>query len=208
MKVNSGFAKGSDESAVAHFGNRRMTVNPGWFRGNNPRFRPVKPAMLSPEAIKSFILDGWTPPGPVISKNTRVLAFGGLCFAGNIAKHLEKAGFNLLSDGPREDGVFTIGCDEGIVNTFTMRQLMEWVYEGKQPIEPLWRDADSLYAFEDRHRARMRATFDSAEVFIVTLGLSEVWYDKQTGNVFSSNIPRKLYDKSKHGSGSLPSRRE
>ena len=33
-------------------------------------------------------------------------------------------------------------------------------------------------------RDRTRAIFDRTDVFIITLGLSEVWSNKQTGEVF------------------------
>ena len=36
------------------------------------------------------------------------------------------------------------------------------------------------------------------EVFILTFGLSEVWYDEPTGNVFWRTIPKDVYDPERH----------
>jgi hypothetical protein len=207
--VKAGFGKHGDGETVA-FGERKLSVNSGWFRGNAARYRPDKRSLLSPETMKDAILDGWIPAAPVITKRTRVLAFGS-CFAANIAQHLREAGFNLIGasenseaeaeSGEGEENVYTVACNEGIVNTFTIRQLMQWVYTGETPAQPLWRkkEGKELYAFSDLHRQRTRELFDSAEVFIITLGLSEVWYSKETGEVFSSTIPRDAFDEQKYG---------
>lgn len=48
-------------------------------------------------------------------------------------------------------------------------------------------------------RERTRAIFDKTDVFVITLGLSEVWYNKQTGDVFWRAIPRSKFDPSRHG---------
>lgn len=193
------FGEGDREHVEINLGGRRQAVNSGWFRGGEARYRRRKSAMLSPEAVQEAILDGWIPPAPVIDKNTRILTFGS-CFAGNIARHLGAAGFNLVGEKDAGGDVFLVACNEGIVNTFTIRQMFEWVYRNKAPHEPMWREAGStLHRFSEDQRLKTRALFDSAEVFIITLGLSEVWYNRETGDVFSSSIPRSIYDESKHG---------
>lgn len=202
-RIRSGFDKilGDGALVVTGFGGRKQTINSGWFRGHEPRYRPPKSALLAPEAVSAAILDGWAPPAPLIDKSTRLLTFGS-CFAGNIAKHLSAAGFNLVGKGENASsgGIYVVECNEGIVNTFTMRQMFEWVYHGKTPNEPTWRESGSdLYKFSEDKRAATKALFDSADVFIITLGLSEVWYNKTTGDVFSSNIPRAIFDEAIHG---------
>jgi hypothetical protein len=202
--VKAGFSD-VREAQSATFGERKVSVNSGWFRGESARFRPPKAALLSPEALKEAILDGWVGDSPIIDRGTKILAFGS-CFAANIARHLGDAGFNLIGADEKEkdeqnESIWTVACNEGIVNTFTIRQLTEWIYNNKAPKQPLWKEKQSkqLYAFSEPHRLRTRKLFDTAEVFIITLGLSEVWYDKSNGEVFSASIPRKVFDEQKYG---------
>lgn len=48
-------------------------------------------------------------------------------------------------------------------------------------------------------RDATRQIFDATDVFIFTLGLSEVWYDKLTDEVFWRAIPSQVYDPERHG---------
>ena len=41
--------------------------------------------------------------------------------------------------------------------------------------------------------------FSSSDVIILTLGLSEVWYDKTTNEVYWRAVPLKDFDEEKHG---------
>ena len=204
MKIFKSGYSSVREAQTANFGERRVSVNSGWFRGGSARYRPPKTALLSPEFLKKAILDGWVGDAPVINRGTKVLTFGS-CFAANIARHLGDAGFNLIGANEnreeQNESVWTVACNEGIVNTFTIRQLTEWIYNNKTPNQPLWKkkEGKELYAFSDAHRQRTRKLFDSAEVLIITLGLSEVWYNKGTGEVFSSTIPRSLFDEETYG---------
>jgi hypothetical protein len=193
--LSTGFRTERDGETV-EVGGQRLKVNAGWFRGGQARYRPNKAGLLSPEAIKESILDGWLPPQPFIDKGSPILAFGS-CFASNIAKHLSGAGFNLV--GAEQRDVYLMVCNEGIVNTFTIRQMVEWVFDGKLPHVPVWREGHGLHAFDEPERVKTKALFDQAQVLIITLGLSEVWYDKTTGDVFSATIPRADFDETKHG---------
>jgi len=40
--------------------------------------------------------------------------------------------------------------------------------------------------------------FDETDVYILTLGLSEVWHDEQTGGVFWRTIPKDAFDPARH----------
>jgi hypothetical protein len=205
MKIDAGFDRGDREQMQASVADQEVRVGAAWFRGSAARYRPRKANVVSPEHVKSAILDGWLPPRPVIDKRTRILTFGS-CFAGNIARHLTAAGFNLVGEksrsamGEQSKSVYLVVCNEAIVNTFTIRQLFQWIYENKIPNEPTWRDeGSSLYRFTEEKRKQTAAIVDESEVLIITLGLSEIWYNKQNGDVYSSSIPRDLFDDSKHG---------
>src|SRR5665213_3583836 len=87
-----------------------------------------------------------------------------------------------------------------MVNSYAIRQQFEWAFEGRQFSEGLWRDkTGQLLRPEVEVREETLAIFQSAEVFILTLGLSDVWYDKQTGEVFWRAIPADTFDAEKYG---------
>jgi len=41
--------------------------------------------------------------------------------------------------------------------------------------------------------------FDNTNVFIITLGLSEIWYDKKTGDVFWRSVSKQSFNPDRHG---------
>jgi hypothetical protein len=47
-------------------------------------------------------------------------------------------------------------------------------------------------------RAQTREVILGADVFILTLGLSEVWYERDSGDVFFGAVPSELFDDAKH----------
>lgn len=63
-----------------------------------------------------------------------------------------------------------------------------WISEGKEVAS---RDAEI--------REATRAIIAATEVFILTLGLSEIWYDKPTGDAFWRAVPAALFDPDRHG---------
>jgi hypothetical protein len=92
-----------------------------------------------------------------------------------------------------------VACGEGMVNSFVIRQQFEWAWEGKVFDQPLWHGykAES-YGYDPEVQAETRRIFDETDVFILTFGLSEVWYDEPTGNVFWRTIPKDAYDPARH----------
>ena len=86
-----------------------------------------------------------------------------------------------------------------MVNTYAIRQQFEWAWEGKVPEVSLWHGYDGQeFGYDEAIRLETKRIFDAAEVFIVTLGLSEVWYDEPTGHVFWRAVPKENFDPSRH----------
>ena len=52
---------------------------------------------------------------------------------------------------------------------------------------------------DDAIREATRDIIASTRVFIITLGLSEIWYDKPSGEAFWRAIPAQLFDPARHG---------
>lgn len=188
------------EQSSIQVGNQNLNVNSGWWRGENANFLPNKSGFSDLKSMEEAFLTGWLPQAPFIEHDTKVLTFGS-CFAGNIARYLSNAGYSLAAQQGTEDkqNVYVISCNEGIVNTFTMRQMFEWMYLDKRPETTLWHEKSvAAYAFTEENRQDTLALFKDTEVFIITVGLSEVWYDKETGGVYSRAIPRAEYDENRH----------
>ena len=183
---------------VAEQGRDVKTAHFSWYRGEATNYNPTKLNLFERNAIDDYILKGWQPAAPFISKDTPVVAFGS-CFAGHVSRYLRERGFNILGKGLRRNA-YIIRFGEGMVNTFAIRQQFEWAFEGRGFNEGLWHDkGGELLRPEPEVREQTLDIFRSAEAFILTLGLSEVWYDKETGEVFWRAIPSDAFDPQRHG---------
>ncbi len=169
-----------------------------WYRGEHTHFGPTKINLRERDAVDQYILRGWLPDQPFVSKNTPIVAFGS-CFAGHISRYLSERGYRVLGKDLRRSA-YVIRFAEGMVNTFAIRQQFEWAFEGRDLEEGLWHDPSGrLVRPEHEIREETLGIFQTADVFILTLGLSEVWYSKETGGVFWRAIPADVFDPEKHG---------
>lgn len=182
-------------------------AHPSWYRGETCNFNPTKRALRDAGGLEEFVLKGWMPSRPFISRDMPVTAFGS-CFAQNISRWLMRQQYSTgerlaltRRDAPLDIyNSHVVRFGEGIVNTFALRQQFEWALEGKQFAEDLWYGSKGeLAAYSDDTRMQTRELFMTSEVFILTLGLSEVWCNKQTGEVFWRAIPKDKFDPSRHG---------
>jgi hypothetical protein len=182
---------------VVETGNDRRTEGSTWYRGEQVNFMPSRTNLFEKNAIRDYVLSGWLPPKPFIAKDHYITAFGS-CFAANVTQFLKRRGYKVIGDD--ESKSYVICCAEGMVNTYAVAQQFQWAYGEREFDESLWFDETGAEAVYDAGiRERTRAIFEQAEVFIVTLGLSEVWYSKKNGDVFWRAIPRSKFDPSRHG---------
>jgi hypothetical protein len=183
--------------AVSRQGQDFGSAHFSWYRGEHSNFGPSKINLWERDAIDKYILSGWLPEAPFIAKTTPVVAFGS-CFAGHISRYLRERGYNLLGQGLKRSA-YVIRFGEGMVNSFAIRQQFEWALEGRAFAEGLWRDkTGELLRPEADIREETLQIFRSADVFILTLGLSEVWYDKASGDVFWRAIPADSFEPERH----------
>ncbi len=88
---------------------------------------------------------------------------------------------------------------EGMVNSLVIRQQFEWAWENKVFEQALWHGYKAEeFGYDEAVRLETKRLFDETEVFVLTFGLSEVWYDEPTGNVFWRTIPKDAYDPDRH----------
>ncbi len=169
-----------------------------WFRGDHTNLAPKKPRMIPEDAVSKWVLKGWLPETPAITPDTQITAFGS-CFAQNISNWLVKRNFRVLTGSDTPSDAYVVKMGEGMVNSFVIRQQFEWAWENKRFEGELWHGYDATsYGYDPEVQAQTRAIFDTTDVFILTFGLSEVWYDAPSGNVFWRTIPKDAYDPERH----------
>ena len=169
-----------------------------WFRGEHTNFNPRLGQLMSVDGPENFVLQGWLPDEPLIDKTTRITAFGS-CFAANISNWLSERNFRVLNRAEDSARAYVVTMGEGMVNSFVIRQQFEWAWENKVFEQALWHGYKAEeYGYDEEVRLETRRIFDETEVFVLTFGLSEVWYDEPTGNVFWRTIPKDAYDPARH----------
>lgn len=142
------------------------------------------------------------------------IATAGSCFAQHISRHLKKNGYNVLDVEPPPPGLpenqhqkfgFSM-YSARYGNIYTVRQLLqlaqevagEWspqnyiwekngkFYDALRPaVEPEGLDSPEEVA-ENRqyHVSKVKELFESLDLFIFTLGLTEMWVHKESGTVY------------------------
>ena len=154
--------------------------------------------MQRPEDVVEAVLRGWLPEAPCITPETRITAFGS-CFAANISSWLHRRNFRVLNKDEDASGAYVVSMGEGMVNSFVIRQQFEWAWENKVFDQPLWHGYKAEdFGHDEDVRLETRRIFDETDLFVLTFGLSEVWYDEPTGNVFWRTVPKQVHDPCRH----------
>jgi len=179
-------------------GERRLKADVTWYRGEHCNFLPDRKALSQSDALARYVGQGWLPARPFITKTDPITTFGS-CFAEHISSYLRRNGYTTADLG-RNLSSYVIRCGEGMVNSAAIAQQFQWAYREKEFNEPLWYDKAGKPAdYEETVRSDTREIFNRTTVFIITLGLSEVWYNKQSGEIFWRAIPKHRFDPSRHG---------
>ena len=168
-----------------------------WYRGAGAKFVPSRPMLKEPGAVERFVLDGWLPPKPLIDRDTPVTAFGS-CFASHVSKWLDARGYRVNgSDLDLDAHIIRFG--EGMVNSYAIHEQFQWALEGLSLEEGLWFGPGKEVALPSEEiREATRQILLGTRVFILTLGLAEIWVDKITGRAFWRAVPANLFDETRH----------
>jgi hypothetical protein len=174
----------------------RSEVSPG---------RVFEPWQVWPGSYKNPPTDGNYPsPGNQdlkVVKSTRIASMGS-CFAREIRRVLLKEGYAYITEEAHHPAsVHASAAWERTYNTFSMRQIFEYTFGHWQPDLRWWTSPvsgkiqdpyrriflydsiDDAEADFEQHRIHSRRALEKAEVFILTLGLTEIWQDKIDGSV-------------------------
>jgi hypothetical protein len=137
----------------------------------------------------------------LLNRSTRIASMGS-CFAREIKTVLLREGYSYITEETHHPASkHASAAWERLYNTFSMRQIFQYTFEEWDPELRWWKAPISgkmqdpyrriiLYdnqeaAEEDfhHHRACSRRALESAEVLILTLGLTEIWEDVRDGSV-------------------------
>lgn len=175
---------------------KKMSYGYSFYRGEHTNYGPTLDMLERPDAIAKYFLKGWMPAEPFVDADTNIIAFGS-CFASNISNYLNNIGYNVATK--KDNVAYVSRLGDGIVNTHAIRQQFEWAWENNTPAVDLWHGYKAEeFGYDESVRLKTKELFDSADMFIITLGLSEVWYDEPTGEVFWRAVPFDKFDPSRH----------
>ena len=175
---------------------QKQRISGSYFRGEKPQFYPEDRTLERDCVVERFFMQGWAPPQPFIDHSTPIVAFGS-CFAKNISNYLHAKGYNVLTKKANKAYVTSMG--DGMVHTHAIRQQFEWAWENRVPKADLWVGYNQEdFGYDEEARLQTKELFDEARVFIITLGLSEIWYDDITGEVFWRQPPEAKRDPERH----------
>lgn len=153
-------------------------------------------------------VDPVADPGFRISRTDRI-ATAGSCFAQHISGGLKERGYNFFVTEPAkpgdEDTSSRFSARFGnIYSVRQLRQLFDRAFGRFSPSESAWEtpdgrfldpyrprvrkdgfaSVDDLASDRESHLAAVRRMFESCDLFIFTLGLTEAWRSTQDGAVF------------------------
>jgi hypothetical protein len=95
--------------------------------------------------------------------------------------------------------IYISRMSEGMVNVYAILQQFEWALENVKPPENLWHGYQcEQFGYDEDVRKITQQVFLETEVVVITLGLSEIWYDEVSGGIFWRAVPTKFYDPSRH----------
>ena len=178
--------------------NDEQTFGGHWFRGKNCNFIPSKKNFKQDNFISEYILKGYSPKKPFIDKNKKIIAFGS-CFASSVSEYLSIKNYLVFN---KKYGLNShiIRYGEGMANTFTVLEQLLWAFDNKDIEKNTWYSSpDNLARKDSEIREETLKLLNHIDVFIITVGLSEVWYNKENNQVFWKAIPISEFDEKKHG---------
>ena len=167
-----------------------------------PRGRPMDPGFM----VKRT---------PIMDRKTPVASMGS-CFAANLKGFLVRNGFNYVQASKAPGPQVASAAWGTVYNTFCIAQEMarangdfhpaeeEWDMGRGCLIDPYrkgiqWRDRETALKERTEHAQTARRAIEEAEVFILTVGVTEIWFSKIDGSVFFQVPPPRVFDGERHG---------
>lgn len=162
-----------------------------WHATDSVNYWPLRDmAKNNVDKVVDDLFKAYGPESPIFGPNDKLLTMGS-CFAMRIREWMEKNG----------RGSETIFIPEGLNNSFAVRQYIDWALTGNRSSDAYWYDTtdEGISKWESPTEQKfIKQEFDNHAGIVITLGLAEVWRDKQTEGVFWRGVPDGVFDPSKH----------
>lgn len=151
----------------------------------------------------------------LVDRDTPIGSIGS-CFAAEIKRYLQERDFNYVQTATGKHAEWGSAAWDRVFNTGQLRQEFERALGTFDPVERLWplakggfgdpyRKSVRFASVEEaeieleEHRRTAREAFLAVEVMIVTVGLTEIWYNREDGSVFNQVPPVEVFDEDRHG---------
>jgi hypothetical protein len=192
-------------------GRKKLHVS-WWHRGRKDNFVPTITNLREKNSVYKYLLKGSVPRRPIISHNAKICVIGS-CSGEHVAEYLREkspigkgkpktqVNTNISHRWPHTTGgvndrqnvgLFVWGA--GFVNCMTILQQIQWALGEIEidPLEPCRAELRSQVKGPERAstRAFAKKTFLSADAYIISVDVAEVWRDKKTGRVHFSALPQ------------------
>lgn len=181
----------SDELSMVDPSN--IEVADRWHVADDVHFFPKKFDANSSfgHAVDLFVSSQLKDIPKLFDDQSQIITFGS-CFAAELRAALQDRGH----------GASDIRIPEGLNNTFAILSFMEWCFTGQTSTGSYWYDTDEHLGISEWRGRQGHEVYRDAllrsDGFVFTLGLSEVWQDRETGGVFWRGVPKSIYDGNKH----------
>jgi hypothetical protein len=141
--------------------------------------------------IRDYVLPGHAPTAPILDQSATVVTLGS-CFARELRVFLSMSGVSASR----------FWIPSGLNNTFAILDFFSWCINGQETGRGYRyeRGADGGIGewTPEAERDAYLDAFTRAGAFVFTIGLAEVWQDRDTGSVFWRGIPKEIFDADRH----------
>ena len=168
-----------------------VVLHGNWYNGSEINFFPLE--ISSNDKFKDSVRKHIVPPAKFhlrLSGDSKFLTFGS-CFAANVRQSLKRRGYHAGN----------VEVAEGLNNAFALDRYLEMVIDGGVDQSTWYTKDDAGRLVRQNHEARRDAVLTElakADCVVLTYGLSEVWRDAVTGEVFWMGVPQELFEKGRH----------
>ena len=141
--------------------------------------------------IREHVVPGHAPEAPFLEQSATVVTLGS-CFARELRTFLSLSGVSANR----------FWIPSGLNNTFAILDFFSWCITGKETGRGFryerGADGDIGEWTPEAERQAYLDAFASAGAFVFTIGLAEVWQDRESGGVFWRGIPKEIFDAERH----------
>ena len=161
-------------------------------------FYPSQEQLEDNNAVDIYIMRGFEPARPFLTREDTIITIGS-CFTGNVSTFLRQNGFKVPILNPEYQGNLPTGSfSDEVFNTFLLRNLVEQAFSKSEC------SANRLDVVNQHNKKSsipivdLKSKFAEGSVFVLTLGIAEVWFNKQTGEVYKTAKSVDDYDPDIH----------